>query len=429
MSPGTRPRQTGGPGTPSPAAEPGLTRRALLARGLSLSAAAGGASALIAGCGATAAATGLQSRRQIPGPQNPKTWPIKSSNQPIASGLRAERNASVQVFCPAHLINPQVLGDFARAFRCQVGLTSFATADAALRMLRQRSDFDVVLGLPANVLAALMPPELLRPLNHSYLPNLAGVWPKLADPYYDVHGRYTVPYTVYSTGIAWRRDQVSGNPYATANGWDFPWQAAYAGRVGILDDYREAIVLGLIYTGVTDLNTADPRLLDDATRALQKLARLTRVRAVSTVSADLAAGRVWIQQARSGQAAAAVSRLPRGVPAEAVGYWFPPDGVGPVGSDLGAVPRGGQNPVLAHLFLNFLLNHDTAVINIRRTGYMQPLNWLTPDRLVRYGALPQSLISAAILPTFLDHGLKELELLTPSDMLWHSAWHTLQRHL
>ncbi|MHB1816988.1 MAG: type 2 periplasmic-binding domain-containing protein [Streptosporangiaceae bacterium] len=401
----------------------------MLARGLSLSAAAGGAGALIAACGSTTVVAGLQSRRQIPGPHNPKTWRIESSNQPIASGLRAERNASLQVLCRANLVNPQVLGDFARAHRCQVGLTSFATDEAALRALRRGGDFDVVLGIPANVLAALVPPHLLRPLNHSYLPNLAGVWPMLADPYYDVHSRYTIPYTVYSTGIAWRRDQVTGNPYATADGWDFPWQAAYAGRVGILDDYREAIGLGLIYTGVTDLDTADPRLLDDAISALEKLARLTRVRTVSAVSADLAAGRVWIQQARSGQAAAAISRLPRGVPAEAIGYWFPPDGVGPVGRDLGAVPRGGQNPVLAHLFLNFLLNHDTAVINIRRTGYMQPLNWLTPDRLVRYGALPQSLLSAAILPTFLDHGLKELELLTPTETLWLSAWHTLQRRL
>ena len=401
----------------------------MLARGLSLSAAVGGAGALIAACGPTTAASGLQSRRQIPGPKNPKIWPIKSSNQLIASGLRAERNASLQVFCRADLISPQVLADFARAYRCQVGLTSFATDRAALRTLRRRGDFDVVLGVPANVLAALMPPDLLRPLNHSYLPNLAGVWPRLADPYYDVHGRYTVPYTVYSTGIAWRRDHVTGNPYATANGWDFPWQSAYAGRIGILDDYREAIGLGLIYTGVTDLNTADPRLLDDATRALEKLARLTRVRAISNVSADLAAAGVWIQQARSGQAAAAAGRLPRGVPAEVIGYWFPPDGVGPVGSDLGAVPRGSQNPVLAHLFLNFLLNHDTAVINMRRTGYMQPLNWLTPDRLVRHGALPPSLLSAAILPTFLDHGLKELELLTPSETLWLSDWRTLQRRL
>ncbi|MHB1430906.1 MAG: extracellular solute-binding protein [Streptosporangiaceae bacterium] len=429
MSPGTRPRQTGGPGIPSRAVGPGLTRRAVLVRGLSVGVAAGGAGALIAACGSTAAASGLQSRREIPGPQNPKTWPIHASNQPIASGLRAERNASLQVFCRADHVSPQVLSDFARAYRCQVGLTSFATDDAALRTLRQRGDFDVVLGVPANVLAALVPPALLRPLNHSYLPNLAGVWPKLADPYYDVHSRYTIPYTVYSTGIAWRRDQVTENPYATANGWAFPWQAAYASRVGILDDYREAIGLGLIYIGVTDLNTADPRLLEDATRALEKLARLTRARAIRSVSADLAAGRVWIQQAQSGQAAAALSRLPRGVPAEAIGYWFPPDGVGPVGSDLGAVPRGGQNPVLAHLFLNFLLNHDTAVVNMRRIGYMQPLNWLTPDRLVRHGALPQSLLSAAILPTFLDHGLKELELLTPSDTLWHSAWRTLQRRL
>ena len=52
---------------------------------------------------------------------------------------------------------------------------------------------------------------LFQPLNHDYLPNLANMWPQLADPFYDKGSRYTVPYVVYQTGIGWRTDMVDAD--------------------------------------------------------------------------------------------------------------------------------------------------------------------------------------------------------------------------
>ena len=66
-----------------------------------------------------------------------------------------------------------------------------------------------------------------------------------------------MPYTIYTTGIAWRKDLVDENPYAMENPWDMPWQPKYKGRIAILDDYREGISLGLLKNGIYDLNTTD----------------------------------------------------------------------------------------------------------------------------------------------------------------------------
>lgn len=418
------------PAISGPPQRPGITRRGFLSRAASAAAAAGGLGTLIAACDSRAAATGLQSRRQIPGPGNPIEWPILASNPPIASGLPAERHATLEVFCPAGQISPAIVRKFAATHHCRVHVTTFTTINAALAKLTETPGaFDVILGIPNAILATLIPRQLIQPLNHSYLPKIRHVWPKYASPYYDRQSRYTVPFTVYTTGIAWRRDKVPADPYATTNGWAFPWQARYAGKVAILDDYREAISLGLLYNEITDLNTADPRLLDQATSALEELAFSTRLTVTNDPSANLASGQTWIQHARSGQAVAALNRMPSHVRRDVIGYWFPPDGAGPVASDLGAVPRGSRSPVLAHMFLNFLLDHDNAVINMRTSGYMQPLRWLTPQRLVREGVLPNSLVSAAVVPTFIDHGLKELELLTPTDELWHASWQRVLQHL
>ena len=52
---------------------------------------------------------------------------------------------------------------------------------------------------------------LTAPLNHSYIPNIKNVWPNFTNPWYDQEWRYTAPYTIYTTGIGWRNDQVPAN--------------------------------------------------------------------------------------------------------------------------------------------------------------------------------------------------------------------------
>ena len=118
------------------------------------------------------------------------------------------------------------------------------------------------MGATVDVLGQLVEGKLAQPLNHSYIPNITQAWPDFTNPFYDQGWQYTVPYTIYTTGIAWRKDQVNENPYAMANPWAMPWQSKYKGRVAILDDYRESISLGLMKNGIFDLNTTDYRQIN-----------------------------------------------------------------------------------------------------------------------------------------------------------------------
>jgi hypothetical protein len=137
----------------------------------------------------------------------------------------------------------------------------------------------------------------------------------------------------------------------------------------ILNDYRASISLGLLKDGVENIGTTDPLLIDNARRSLTNLARLVGLRIGNATSRQLASGQSWVHHAWSGQAVAAVRYLPGGVPAYAIGYWFPPAGNGPVANDTNTVLRGAKNPVLAHLFLNFMLERANVMHNIAATGY------------------------------------------------------------
>ena len=48
-----------------------------------------------------------------------------------------------------------------------------------------------------------------------------------------------------------------------------------------------------------------------------------------------------------------------------------------------AVLRGAKNPVLAHLFLNHVLDVEQAFTNFSFILYQQPLNAMTPEEVVK----------------------------------------------
>ncbi len=406
-------------GLPSGGLPAGVSRRSFLQRAGAAGLLAGGGGALLSACApALAGGAGIP----LPRRDNPVQWPVFAANKPIASGLPAETGATLQVFNWVAYVNQAVLNSFAKKHKCKVALTNFTTMDEAMSKLRSGLKFDVFMGVTADVLGQLVESRLIQPLNHSYLPDITQAWPEFTNPFYDQQWQYTVPYTIYTTGMAWRKDLVHENPYAMKNPWALPWQAKYKGKVAILDDYREAISLGLMKNGLYDLNTTSRSQIDLARRSLQELIGLVNVHMNNNDYSEVPTGQTWIHHAWSGDIAAAAAYVPKGVPVEAVGYWFPPDGKGPVANDTLTVLRAATNPVLAHQFLNYMLQLPNVLENISFNGYMQPLTKVTPQLLIKEQLLPPSLASTAVLPSYFRRGLGELQLAVDTDALWQQAW-------
>jgi spermidine/putrescine-binding protein len=86
------------------------------------------------------------------------------------------------------------------------------------------------------------------------------------------------------------------------------------------------------------------------------------------------------------------------------------------------VLKGAPNPVLAHLFLNYMLDINNVLTNISFNGYMQPINGVTPQRLVKEQLLPPSLMSTVVLPSYFRRGVMELQIPVAANALWEQAW-------
>jgi spermidine/putrescine transport system substrate-binding protein len=263
--------------------------------------------------------------------------------------------------------------------------------------------------------------DLLQPLNRSYLPNLQNVWPEYQDPWYDKGARYTVPYTIYTTGVLYRTDRVSSVP---ENGYDLIWDKQYAGKIYVLDDMNEAIGMSLLRNGITtDINTSDPSLVQKATDSLIELIDTVNVKVNINGYAEVPEGTATIHQGWSGDVIAGQYYLPKGESTDVLGYWVPPESSKRVtGSDTIAIPKSSKKPVLAHLFLNDLLDNDISLRNFGWNGYQPPLTKLSAQYLVDQGYIPKNFKDAVVVPEDFKTGLTFYEVSPSTQAMWRQYW-------
>ena len=87
------------------------------------------------------------------------------------------------------------------------------------------------------------------------------------------------------------------------------------------------------------------------------------------------------------------------------------------------VLKGGKNPVLAHMFINYVLDSKNGFNNFYNfTGYQPPMNDIDTHRLVSAGVIPETLEATVVHPEDFDKGYIYLELSPSGDALWHAAY-------
>ena len=382
---------------------------------------AGSSAAGSAGGGATSAPAEFP----IASPTNPVKWPINPGNEPIASGLEPEANATLRVYNYADYIDLGVIDDFQKEYadyNVKVEYSTFNDYDEALMKIRSGSiPFDLTF-LGYQLIARLVYGNLIRPLNQDYIPNIVDVWEEFQNPWYDQGWQYTVPYVVYTTGIGWRSDLIPEDIGARPNPYDVLWDSKYAGEIAVLDDYREVIAMTVLRDGGTDVNTADPAVLGAARDAMLEMLPLSQPRVTITGYTDIPEGVLSLAQCWSGDLITGQYYMPEGADPSVLRYWSPPDGRGRIDNNFMCILTGGENPVLAHHFINYLTGDAVSRKNLSWTGYQPPLRSLSPDSMVAEGLVPANLAGAVVMPEWFQVGYPVLELPPEVEAEYQAIW-------
>ena len=411
-----------------------LSRRDFLLRSAAAAAVLSGSGGLLAACSSETtpeATTGASGEPVGPGglplarPDKRVTMPLWED--PIESGLEPETGGTFTVFnYPAYLYK-KLLKEFGEKYGVEVQYTPFDNISSGIQRLASGAVKPDVMEMTPDNLSRSVAGELIKPLNLDYIPNLQkNVWPDMVSPFYDVDSHYTVPYTTYATGIAWRTDKVTEDIAGMAQPWDIFWESeAYKGKVGLLSEERETIGMALLRKGILDINTEDPQLIDQAVADLKELYGICNIKVDDIQYQSIPEGTSWLHQAWSGDMIAGyIYYLPKGTPPTALGYWKADKGKVPVQNDCWSICATTDKPVLSHLWLNYILDNGAAYENfVDFNGYQPPINEIDPSTLVSDGVVPEHLANSVL--TNADLGPDSLQygtLTSRGQQLWQDGY-------
>jgi spermidine/putrescine transport system substrate-binding protein len=409
-----------------------MSRRDFLLRAGGTAIAVPSLAAILASCQkpgtAPSGGSGSSSAGEIPiaSPNNPVTLPVTADPIPTSTPIES---GTLRVYNWSDYMYKKVLKAFEDQYDVKVEWTTFTNMEEGIQKLVAGQVEADVFFPTTDYVRRLVASDLLQPLNHELIPNMANVWPVFSDPgpWYDLGWNYTVPYTIYTTGVAYRRDRID-DAEAAAKGYEMYFDPAVKGAVSYYDSYRDAIGEMLLRNGVTDPDSGDPAAIDAAKQAILNMihdneARLT----INGTYAKLPEGEFTVSESWSGDIVGARYYLPKDTPISILGYWYPEDKKGLIGNDTITIPKSAASPRLAHEFLNFFLDEKWGYENFAQwNGYQPPFTSIDPSRLVSQGVVPETLANAVLGQDNFSTGYIQSELTPDVDQLWQDAWSEIQ---
>jgi len=334
----------------------------------------------------------------------------------IDDGLTPEAGP-LRIFNYDSYVSPDVVASFEEKYGVKVEITTFTTDDEAITKLASGAvDVDLDHSASTTTLFKLLETGLIQPLNKSYLTNIGNIVASLRDPYYDTGGVYTVPYTVFSTGIGFRADRVDTETVS----WDTLWNPEYKGVASLLDDVREGLTAAMLRKGLTEVNSDDPAVITQAGDDLGELTNTMNIKVEIEGYHTIPEGSTTVAHTWSGDMLNAQYYLPEGTGPEVLAYWQPETAV--IANDTMCVLSKAKNPVLAHLFIDHILDKTNAETNFGFVGYQPAIEGLGAQELIDAGLVPESLRSCVLSNEQVADGLRYLPLTVEVETLWNDAW-------
>lgn len=313
---------------------------------------------ILAACGAAATPKPSGPASVAPpstGPGGPS--PVASAEPTPVPSPEAELN----VYNWADYIGETTIADFEKATGIKVNYENFP--DASTMIAKIRSDgkgagYDIA--YPTSVeLPNLIADGIVQPLNLALIPNAVNLGEQWQNPGYDPGNKHSMPYMWWTTGYCWDGDKIADD----LTSWESLWNPAYAGKLAMLDDFREVFAVAAFRLGL-DPNTRNDADLDKMAALLEEQKPLVRTYTTDDIGA-MNSGQATISHAWSGDVYQMYEDVPN------VKYVIPKEGA-VRGSDTMIITSGAPHPIAANMWINFNLDARASAANTNYIGYMGP---------------------------------------------------------
>ena len=334
----------------------------------------------------------------------------------LAPQAQAQRERIVNVYNWSDYIAPGVLEDFTKETGIKVKYDTFDSNDILeTKLLAGKSGYDLV--VPTGYfLERQIKAGVFQKLDRSKLPNLAHVWPEIAQRLstYDPGNQHAVNYMWGTTGIGYNvkkaREIAGTNAAAELASWDLVFKPESLARfkdcgVHMLDSADDIMPAALKYLGI-DPNSKAEADLQKAAELIGKVRPHVRKFHSSEYLNALAGGEICLVVGWSGDIKQAQKRAAEAKAGVEIAYVIPQGGAQMWFDNL-AIPKDARNAAEAHALIDYLQRPEVAA---RNTNFIHYANGnLASQKLVDKAVLEDR----SVYPD--EATMKSLYLITAND--------------
>ena len=271
------------------------------------------------------------------------------------------------VFNWTDYIAPELIRQFERQNNCRIIYDTYNSNENMLtKLITSNAAYDIIVpsGDHVEIMKAM---GLLSTIDKSLLTNYHNLDPVILSKsqIYDPDNDYSVPYFWGTAGLIYNKRYLPEHEMENVS-WAFLGEERFNERnvMTVLDDTREVIGAALILNGYSPNDYSD-EALDAARETLQSWKLNIAQFDSDSFKNDVQDGTIWFGMAYNGDALQVMEEN------EDIGFVLPKEG-STVWIDFLVIPENSENKELAHKFINFLLEENTAFTNADYVQYATP---------------------------------------------------------
>ena len=313
----------------------------------------------------------------------------------VLSGC-APSKPELHIYTWSDYIAKDVIAAFEQKNDCRVVVDTFDSNEAMFAKLKAGSTgYDII--MPSSYQIPLMSRNgMIRELVHAKLPNVR----KNFDSNYatcilDPSFKYSVPYAVTYTGLAYRKDKIGSAPI---DSWKVYGAAALKGRMSLLADMRETIGAALRTLGYS-LNSTKQEEIDKAVALASQWKKNIAKFDNEQYKTAVASGEWFVGHGYSSDIIQIM------LEDENIGFSLPKEGF-VIAFDEMVIASDAKQVELAHKFIDFCYDPDFAAQNMTEVCAPMPVAQAFPkleEKLRKLVVLdPGTLKRGEVLTDFSD---------------------------
>ncbi len=273
------------------------------------------------------------------------------------------KGATLNVYNWGEYVDMSVIRDFEKEFDVRVNYKTYESNEYLWLQMQSGDAWDVI--VPSDyMIERLIAAELLQPLDKSIVTNLDQLADGVKNLAFDPDNTYSAPYFWQTVGIVYDTTKISVEEME-AQGWNAFQNPDYAGHAYMYDSSRDAFMVAEKALGYS-ANTTDEAEIEAAYQWLRTMhSQLKPSYVTDEVIDSMAEGLKWMALVYSGDAAYILSEN------EDMAYCTPYQGTN-IAVDAMVIPAKAENPKLANVFIQYMLDHDACEANSLEVGYASP---------------------------------------------------------